>query len=59
VTTLGLTAGASTPEVLVQEILQSLARRFTVTVEEIVTTTEGTQFNLPRFSAGQNHHARQ
>ena len=59
VTTLGLTAGASTPEVSVQEILQSLARRFTVTVEEIVTTAEGTHFNLPRFSAGQNHHAPQ
>jgi len=48
VRTLGLTAGASAPEVLVQEVLAHLATRFTVTVEEVTTAVEDVVFKLPR-----------
>lgn len=51
VETLGLTAGASAPEVLVQEVLDALKARFTITVEEITTATEEVVFKLPRSLA--------
>jgi len=41
---IGLTAGASAPEELVQEALALLARWRRVTVEEVRVTQEGTQF---------------
>lgn len=46
--TLGLTAGASAPEVLVQEVLARLGARYTLTVEEITTAVEDVVFKLPR-----------
>ncbi|MCS6986604.1 MAG: 4-hydroxy-3-methylbut-2-enyl diphosphate reductase [Sphingomonadaceae bacterium] len=48
VTTVGLTAGASAPEVLVQEVLEALRQRFEVTVEEVTTAVEEVTFKLPR-----------
>ncbi|CAA9508345.1 MAG: 4-hydroxy-3-methylbut-2-enyl diphosphate reductase [uncultured Sphingomonas sp.] len=45
---LGLTAGASAPEVLVQEVLDTLARRYTLQVEEAEHVPEGMTFKLPR-----------
>lgn len=48
VTTLGLTAGASAPEILVQEVLDALKERFQVTAEEVTTATEEVVFKLPR-----------
>lgn len=51
VETLGLTAGASAPEVLVQEVLDALKARFTISVEEITTATEEVVFKLPRSLA--------
>jgi len=51
VETLGLTAGASAPEVLVQEVLDALKARYSVTVEEITTATEEVVFKLPRSLA--------
>jgi 4-hydroxy-3-methylbut-2-enyl diphosphate reductase len=48
VDTLGLTAGASAPEVLVQEVLDALKARFDVLVEEVTTATEEVVFKLPR-----------
>jgi 4-hydroxy-3-methylbut-2-enyl diphosphate reductase len=48
VTTLGLTAGASAPEVLVQEVIDAVRERFDVTVEEVTTATEEVVFKLPR-----------
>ena len=48
VRTLGLTAGASAPEVLVQEVLARLASRFTVSVEEVTMAVEDVVFKLPR-----------
>jgi len=48
VQTLGLTAGASAPEELVQEVITALSARYTVTVEEIRLTDEDVTFKLPR-----------
>ena len=48
VSTMGITAGASAPEVLVQEVLAALASRFEVTSENITTAVEQVVFKLPR-----------
>jgi len=45
---LGITAGASAPEVLVQEVLEALADRFVLQVEEAEHVPEGLTFKLPR-----------
>ncbi len=46
--TLGLTAGASAPEILVRGVIARLAERFEVSEEEVSTTTENMVFKLPR-----------
>ncbi|WP_294130412.1 4-hydroxy-3-methylbut-2-enyl diphosphate reductase [Sphingobium sp.] len=48
VTTLGLTAGASAPEILVREVVEAIATRFTVTEEQVETARETIAFKLPR-----------
>ncbi|TPG22291.1 4-hydroxy-3-methylbut-2-enyl diphosphate reductase [Sphingomonas koreensis] len=48
VRTLGITAGASAPELLVRELVDHLAERFAVTEREIETTRESIAFKLPR-----------
>jgi 4-hydroxy-3-methylbut-2-enyl diphosphate reductase len=48
VTTLGITAGASAPEILVQELVDSCRERFDVTVENVSVGDERVEFNLPR-----------
>ncbi|MFM2128667.1 MAG: 4-hydroxy-3-methylbut-2-enyl diphosphate reductase, partial [Pseudomonadota bacterium] len=50
--TLGITAGASAPEVLVQEVVEWLGRRFDVTVETVSVCEENVVFSLPRALAG-------
>ena len=45
---LGITAGASAPEILVREVVEHLATRFDVTEEEVTTATEAMVFKLPR-----------
>lgn len=52
VRTLGLTAGASAPEVLVQEVLDALRERRSISVEPVTTATEDVVFKLPRALAG-------
>ena len=47
-TVVGLTAGASTPEELVQSVLADLAGRGYGTVEEITVAREDVHFRLPR-----------
>ena len=47
-TRVGLTAGASAPEILVEEVLAAFRERFDVTVETITVTEEDVQFKLPR-----------
>lgn len=48
VRTVGVTAGASAPEVLVDEILAAFAERFTTKVEMTSSAREDISFNLPR-----------
>ena len=48
VKTLGLTAGASAPEVLVEGVIQALSARYELTVEEIDAAKETMAFKLPR-----------
>ncbi len=45
---LGVTAGASAPELLVQELIDACRERFEVTVEEVSVTEEDIHFSLPR-----------
>ncbi|MFG1299206.1 4-hydroxy-3-methylbut-2-enyl diphosphate reductase [Xanthobacter sp. V3C-3] len=45
---LGVTAGASAPEVLVEEIIDAFAARFEVAVETVTSTEEDVFFPLPR-----------
>jgi len=45
--TLGITAGASAPEVLTEEVIAALKERFDVVVEEVRVATENIAFNLP------------
>ncbi len=45
---IAITAGASAPEVLVEEIIDAFAERFAVTVETVRTAEENVSFNLPR-----------
>jgi 4-hydroxy-3-methylbut-2-enyl diphosphate reductase len=46
--TLGITAGASAPEVLVEEIMDAFAKRRSITVETVTTAQEDMFFPLPR-----------
>ena len=45
--TIGITAGASAPDVLVEEVLDRLRERFAVTTEEVVVAVEDVIFRLP------------
>jgi len=48
VTSIGVTAGASAPEALVEEIIDALGERFELSVETVTTATEDVTFKLPR-----------
>jgi len=48
VSRLGISAGASAPEVLVEEVIAACRERFDVTIQEITVTTENVQFKLPK-----------
>jgi 4-hydroxy-3-methylbut-2-en-1-yl diphosphate reductase len=52
VDTLGLTAGASAPEVLVREIIDALAQHFAIEEHQVTTAEESIIFKLPRELAG-------
>jgi 4-hydroxy-3-methylbut-2-en-1-yl diphosphate reductase len=52
VATLGLTAGASAPETLVQGVIAACRARFKVSVEEVVTAQEDVVFRVPRILEG-------
>lgn len=45
---LGISAGASAPEVLVDELIDACQKRFTVTVQEIRVIDENIHFNIPK-----------
>jgi len=44
----GLTAGASAPEVLVERVIDAFRARYDVTVEPVVTAEEDVSFKVPR-----------
>ena len=48
ITSLGITAGASAPEILVDEVIDALKARFDVTVSEVETAKESVHFKVPR-----------
>ncbi len=48
ISTLGITAGASAPEVLVNEVVDAFRLGFDVSVEVVVTREERVAFNVPR-----------
>jgi 4-hydroxy-3-methylbut-2-enyl diphosphate reductase len=48
VSRLGVTAGASAPEILVEEVIEACRERFEVTIKEVTVTSEDVQFKLPR-----------
>ena len=52
VNTLGLTAGASAPEILVREIIDALAMYFELDEQQVTTAEESITFKLPRELAG-------
>jgi 4-hydroxy-3-methylbut-2-enyl diphosphate reductase len=45
---IGITAGASAPEVLVEEVIGAFAERYAITVEVVTAADEAVTFNLPR-----------
>jgi 4-hydroxy-3-methylbut-2-en-1-yl diphosphate reductase len=49
---LGITAGASAPDLLVDELIAACRQRFEVTIEEVRTTVESVVFKLPRHLVG-------
>ncbi len=48
VRSIGLTAGASAPEVLVEGVVDAFRQRYDVTTERIVTAEENVSFKIPR-----------
>ena len=51
-TTVGVTAGASAPEVLVQGVIDKIAQAYDVTVQEVETARETVSFKLPGALVG-------
>ncbi len=45
---IGITAGASAPEILINEVLEAFRARFNVTERVVETATEDVEFKLPR-----------
>jgi 4-hydroxy-3-methylbut-2-enyl diphosphate reductase len=50
--TVGITAGASAPEVLVDEVIAAARQHRTVTIREIRVTEETVTFKLPKALVG-------
>ena len=48
---LGITAGASAPETLVNEVIDAVRERFDVTIDEVSGVSENVTFKLPRSLA--------
>ncbi len=46
--TIGITAGASAPEVLINEVVDAFSAHYDVTVEQVVTAEEHVEFKVPR-----------
>ncbi|UOA28395.1 4-hydroxy-3-methylbut-2-enyl diphosphate reductase [Pseudosulfitobacter sp. DSM 107133] len=48
IASIGVTAGASAPEVLINEVIDALKARFDVTTELVETAVENVEFKVPR-----------
>ncbi|MEO1779698.1 MAG: 4-hydroxy-3-methylbut-2-enyl diphosphate reductase, partial [Pseudomonadota bacterium] len=48
IASVGITAGASAPEVLINEVIDAFRARFDVTVEMVETAVENVEFKVPR-----------
>ncbi|MEQ8484230.1 MAG: 4-hydroxy-3-methylbut-2-enyl diphosphate reductase [Pseudomonadales bacterium] len=48
ITSIGITAGASAPEVLIEEVINAFEDRFDVTRELVETAVENVEFKVPR-----------
>jgi len=48
VNTIGITAGASAPEALVEEIIDALGEKYEIAMETVTTATEDVTFKIPR-----------
>ena len=48
VTSVGVTAGASAPEVLINEVIDAFRDRYDLTVELVETAREDIEFKVPR-----------
>ncbi|MEM6308360.1 MAG: 4-hydroxy-3-methylbut-2-enyl diphosphate reductase, partial [Pseudomonadota bacterium] len=46
--TVGITAGASAPDVLITEVIDAFRARYDVTVEQVETAQENVNFKVPR-----------
>ena len=55
--TVGITAGASAPEVLVRDLIDRLREMFDVTIDDLGGIEENVTFRLPRELAGAGDHA--
>lgn len=44
----GITAGASAPEIIVEEVVEAFRQRFDVTIDVVTTVEERVVFNVPR-----------
>ena len=49
ISSIAITAGASAPEVLVNEVIDAFSDRYDVTVETVETATENVEFKVPRI----------
>ena len=48
ITSIGITAGASAPEILIEEVINAFEMRFDVTRELVETAVENVEFKVPR-----------
>ncbi len=48
ISSVGITAGASAPEVLIEEVIQAFKDRYEVSVELVETAVENVEFKVPR-----------
>jgi 4-hydroxy-3-methylbut-2-enyl diphosphate reductase len=44
----GLSAGASAPESLIDDVIEAFSERYVLTVREAKVTTENVEFKLPK-----------
>jgi len=49
VKSIGITAGASAPEILINEVIDAFKSRYTVTIEIVETAVENIEFKVPRI----------